>query len=86
MKTELLRIAQDLEQGKITENEARILLLGLLDASVLFDSFEYDSFDNDVKIILCDKYKWVMSQMERYQIELIEDAIKSTIDKLSNKH
>lgn len=30
MKTELLKIAQDLEQGTITENEARILLLGLL--------------------------------------------------------
>ena len=31
MKTELLKIAQNLEQGTITENEARTLLLGLLD-------------------------------------------------------
>jgi hypothetical protein len=30
MKKELLRIAQDLEQGKINENETRTLLLGLL--------------------------------------------------------
>jgi hypothetical protein len=30
MKTELFKIAQDLEQGTITENEARTLLLGLL--------------------------------------------------------
>ena len=30
MKTELSKIAQDLEQGTITNNEARTLLLGLL--------------------------------------------------------
>lgn len=30
MKTELSKIAQDLEQGTITDNEARNLLLGLL--------------------------------------------------------
>lgn len=30
MKTELSKIVQDLEQGTITENEARTLLLGLL--------------------------------------------------------
>jgi hypothetical protein len=33
MKTELSKIAQDLEQGVINENEARTLLLGLLDVS-----------------------------------------------------
>ena len=33
MKTELLKIAQDLEQGSITEHEARTLLLGLLGVS-----------------------------------------------------
>ena len=33
MKTELLKIAQDLEQGTITDNEARTLLLGLLGVS-----------------------------------------------------
>jgi predicted nucleic-acid-binding Zn-ribbon protein len=33
MKTELSKIAQDLEQGTITENEAQTLLLGLLGVS-----------------------------------------------------
>lgn len=33
MKTELLKIANDLEEGTITENEARTLLLGLLGVS-----------------------------------------------------
>jgi len=34
MKTELSKIAQDLEQGIISGNEARSLLLGLLGVSV----------------------------------------------------
>jgi hypothetical protein len=34
MKTELSKIAQDLEQGVINENEARTLLLGLMAASI----------------------------------------------------
>ena len=33
MKTELSKIAQDLEKNAITENEARALLLGLLGVS-----------------------------------------------------
>ena len=33
MKTELIKIAQGLSQGVITENEARTLLLGLLGVS-----------------------------------------------------
>jgi hypothetical protein len=33
MKTELSKIAQDLEQGTITDKEARTLLLGLLGLS-----------------------------------------------------
>jgi len=33
MKKELSKISQDLEQGTITENEARTLLLGLLGVS-----------------------------------------------------
>lgn len=86
MKIELSKIAQDLEQGTITEIEARTLLLVLLGVSVSFDSFEYDMFDNSVKNILCDKYKWIMGSMENYQIDLIGDVIKSTIDKLSNEH
>lgn len=42
MKTELSKIAQDLEQGTITDNEARTLLLGLLGVSF---SFPIESFD-----------------------------------------
>ena len=33
MKNEIIKIANDLEQGTITENEARTLLLGLLGVS-----------------------------------------------------
>jgi hypothetical protein len=36
MKTELTKIAQDLEQGTITDQEARNLLLGLLGVSGSF--------------------------------------------------
>ena len=51
MKTELSKIAQDLEQGTISGNEARTLLLGLLGVSGSFylvqerkpdESGEYD--------------------------------------------
>jgi hypothetical protein len=33
MKDKIIKIAQDLEQGTITETEARTLLLGLFDVS-----------------------------------------------------
>ena len=33
MKEQILKISQDLEQGNITENDARILLLGLFGVS-----------------------------------------------------
>jgi len=36
MKTKLSKITQDLEQGKISEQEARTLLLGLLGVSNRF--------------------------------------------------
>ena len=43
MKTELSKIAQDLEQGTITEKEARTLLLGLLGVRLLLpDADNYD--------------------------------------------
>jgi hypothetical protein len=86
MKTELLKIAQDLEQGTITDKEARTLLLGLLGVSVSFDSFEFDMFDNGVKNTICDRYNWLMSSMEEYHIRLIEDTIKATIENISNEH
>jgi hypothetical protein len=48
MKTELSKIAQDLEQCTITDNEARTLLLGLLGVSVSLpvESFDADDFLN----------------------------------------
>lgn len=52
MKTELSKIAQDLEQGTITENEARTLLLGLLSVSTLFSEPELKN--GFVKIEGCD--------------------------------
>ncbi len=44
MKTELSKIAQDLEQGAITEQEARKLLLGLLGVGGSALQFIYDMF------------------------------------------
>lgn len=86
MKIELSKIVEDLEQCTITDKDARNLLLNLLGVSVSFDSFEFDVFNNDVKNILSNKYKWVFGPMDEYHIKLIDDAIKSTIDKLSNEH
>ena len=43
MKTELLKIAQDLEQGTITETEARNLLLGLLGVSHSYYQVVHDT-------------------------------------------
>ena len=54
MKTELSKIAQDLEQGTITENEARTLLLGLLGVSnSVFIVCENDDYGRD--LYLCTK-------------------------------
>lgn len=47
MKTELSKIAKDLEQGTITDNEARSLLLGLLGVSES-NSFDIHKCINDV--------------------------------------
>ena len=49
MKTELSKIAQDLEQDKITENKARTLLLGLLSVSnSVFVVCENDDYGRDL--------------------------------------
>ena len=54
MKTELSKIAQDLEQCTITENEARTLLLGLLGVSnSVFIVCENDDYGRD--LYLCTK-------------------------------
>jgi hypothetical protein len=44
MKTELSKITQDLEQGTITDQEARKLLLGLLSVGGSASQFEEDTF------------------------------------------
>lgn len=44
MKTEFSKIAQDLEQGTITDKEARTLLLGLLGVGGSASQFEGDIF------------------------------------------
>ena len=50
MKTELSKIAQDLEQGTITDNEARTLLLGLLGVSgSACSKCKASSFDTEYK-------------------------------------
>jgi len=49
MKTELLKIAKDLEQGTITENEAQTLLLGLLGVGEsVFVVCENDDYGRDL--------------------------------------
>ena len=52
MKKELSKIAQDLEQGTITEDEARTILLGLLGVSTRFSKPELKT--GFVKIEGCD--------------------------------
>ena len=54
MKAEILNIAKDLEQGTITDNEARTLLLGLLGVSnSVFIVCENDDYGRD--LYLCTK-------------------------------
>ena len=54
MKTELSKIAQDLEQGRIDETEAQDLLLGLLGVSKsVFIVCENDDYGRD--LYLCTK-------------------------------
>ena len=54
MKTELSKIAQDLEQGRIDETEAQDLLLGLLGVSKsVFVVCENDDYSRD--LYLCTK-------------------------------
>jgi len=43
MKTQLSKIAQDLEQGVITDDKARTLLLGLL--NVVESAFSFDDLE-----------------------------------------
>jgi hypothetical protein len=49
MKTELSKVAQDLEQGKITEIEAQTLLLGLFSVSKSLRPYSTDLI-NDTRL------------------------------------
>ena len=52
MKTELSKIAQDLEQGKITEREAETLLLGLFSVTKRFSFVELQNVLRKPKLAL----------------------------------
>ena len=47
MKDKIIKIAQDLEQGIITETEARTLLLGLFDVSGSFTAYDMERAYDD---------------------------------------
>jgi hypothetical protein len=51
MKKELSKIAQDLEQGTITDSEARTLLLGLLGVSGSWMYVNEETPPNDVELL-----------------------------------
>lgn len=55
MKVELSKIAQDLEQGTITEHEAQPLLLGLLGVSKRFSFVELNNILRKPKLALIRK-------------------------------
>lgn len=72
MKTELSKIVQDLEQGTITNKEARTLLLGLLGVGGSASQFEEDTFklinayvkEGLSKPDLVRKMKWITGSCE----------------------
>ena len=72
MKTELSKIAQDLEQGRIDETEAQDLLLGLLSVGGSASQFEEDTFklinayvnEGLSKPDLVRKMKWITGSCE----------------------
>jgi len=54
MKTELSKIAQDLEKGTITKKEARTLLLGLL--GVVRSTYKYADPEIKFNCPMCKNY------------------------------
>jgi len=55
MKTKLSKIADDLEQGTITNNEAQALLLGLIDITKRFSFIEINNILSKPKLVLFKK-------------------------------
>ena len=74
MKTELSKIAQDLEQGKITEHEAQTLLLGLLSVSKRFSFVEIENILRKPKLVLIRKnLKNILVEANGYHYNSKED-------------
>src|SRR5690606_30946275 len=74
MKTELSKIAQDLEQGKITETEAQPLLLGLLSVSKSFSFVEIENILRKPKLVLIRKnLKNILVEANGYHYNSKED-------------
>ena len=77
MKDKIIKIAQDLEQGTITEIEARTLLLGLFDVSV---SLPFPDDYEDVKDSYLDFMETAMMIDVKMQpmSEIVDKTDKAT--------
>lgn len=74
MKTELSKIAQDLEQGTITENEAQSILLCLLSFSKRFSFVELNNILRKPKLALIRKnLKNILIEWNGYHYNSKED-------------
>jgi hypothetical protein len=74
MKTELLKIAQDLEQGTINEHEAQPLLLGLLSISKRFSFAEIENILRKPKLASIRKnLKNILVEANGYHYNSKED-------------
>ena len=78
MKTELSKIAQDLEQGAINDNEARNLLLGLL--GVVESALSPKDLTTFAKWVddhfYTHRLKILPSELENFYIENRESIVK----------
>jgi hypothetical protein len=74
MKTELLKIAQALEQGILTENEAETLLLGLLSVSKRFSFVELKNILRKPKLaLISNNIKNILIEANGYHYNSKED-------------
>ena len=79
MKDKIIKIAEDLEQGTITETEARTLLLGLFDVSV---SLPFPDDYEDVKDSYLDFMETAM--MIDVKMQPMNEVVDKT-DKATDK-
>ena len=76
MKTELSKIAQDLEQGRITDQEARTLLLGLLGVRLslpIRPDFSGEIYPEHVQVDLKDLKKCGWDYAKKWLEEVREE-------------